>query len=81
MYETVVPAGHTATPIANPVTIEPGVDDITALPVVNVKKSGPDLPLTGAQGVLAMTIGGLVLISMGAAAIALSKRRRESAGA
>lgn len=75
VYETVVPAGHTAVPIDNPVTIKPGESHRLSLTVVNTKKDGPDLPLTGAQGTLLMTVGGLVLVGAGGGALALSRRR------
>ncbi|MBO1805819.1 SpaH/EbpB family LPXTG-anchored major pilin [Leucobacter ruminantium] len=76
VYETVVPAGHTATAVSNPVTITPGEDGVFELDVVNKKKDGPDLPLTGAAGTLAMTIGGLAIIAAGAGAILVARRRQ-----
>jgi fimbrial isopeptide formation D2 family protein/LPXTG-motif cell wall-anchored protein len=48
------------------------------LVVTNVQQDVPDLPLTGGGGTLAMTIGGLVLVAVGAGAIVLSRRRRAS---
>jgi LPXTG-motif cell wall-anchored protein len=47
---------------------------------VNPKKDGPDLPLTGAQGTIAMSIGGLLLVGAGVA-VALVSRRRNNAAA
>ena len=75
LYETVVPAGHTAGVITNPVNIKPGVNGLTTVTVVNAKKDGPDLPLTGAQGTLLLTLGGLALVGAGGGALALSRRR------
>lgn len=80
VYETVIPSGHTATAISNPVTIEPGEvkQGTFTLTVVNPRTDGPDLPLTGAGGTLAMTLGGLLLVGVGAGAIVISRRRHEA---
>lgn len=75
VYETVIPAGHTATQIDNPVTISASATALT-LDVVNPKKGGPDLPLTGAGGAALMMTGGLVLIGIGAVAMIAIRRRR-----
>lgn len=75
VYETVVPAGHVATQIDNPVTITTNNGAPLELTVVNSKKDGPDLPLTGAQGTIMMTIGGLAIIAVGAAVMFLARRR------
>lgn len=78
VYETVIPAGHTATPIHNPVTISASATALT-LNVVNPKKQGPELPLTGANGQLLALIGGgaLVLLASGTALVA-RKRSHEN---
>ncbi|MGP5288002.1 SpaH/EbpB family LPXTG-anchored major pilin [Glutamicibacter arilaitensis] len=76
VYETVVPAGHVATQIDNPVTISTNGGDPLELTVVNSKKDGPDLPLTGAQGTILMTAGGLAIAAVGAAVMFLARRRR-----
>lgn len=76
VYETVTPAGHTATPINNPVTITPGADNTKPLTVVNPKTEGPDLPLTGAQGTLVLTIGGLVIVALGTGLIVAVRRHQ-----
>lgn len=76
VYETVVPAGHTATPIVNQVTITPGVDKLNPLTVVNAKTEGPDLPLTGAQGTLMLTVGGLVIVAVGTGLIVAVRRHQ-----
>ncbi|WP_182354164.1 SpaH/EbpB family LPXTG-anchored major pilin [Flaviflexus huanghaiensis] len=78
LYETVVPAGHTAGVITNPVNIKPGVAGLTTVTVVNAKKDGPDLPLTGAQGTLLLTLGGLALVGAGGGALAFSRRRNNA---
>lgn len=79
VYETVAPAGHTLVPAGQAVTIAVGEDNINEITVTNPKKDGPDLPLTGAQGTLLMTVAGLMLVSIGAGAIVLARRRRVSA--
>jgi fimbrial isopeptide formation D2 family protein/LPXTG-motif cell wall-anchored protein len=83
LYETTTPAGHVANPdlVANPtITIKPGEINKLHKDVVNPKKDGPDLPLTGAQGTIAMSIGGLLLVGAGVA-VALVSRRRNNAAA
>lgn len=77
LYETVVPAGHVAGSITNPVTITPGDTNTNLVTVVNPRKDGPDLPLTGAAGTLAMTIGGIAIVLVGAGAMLLSRRRKD----
>lgn len=75
VYETVVPAGHTGGVIDNPVTITPGSGETGIfLEVENPKKDGPDLPLTGAQGTLAMTVVGLLLVGAGIGGVAIARR-------
>ncbi|WIV45352.1 SpaH/EbpB family LPXTG-anchored major pilin [Glutamicibacter nicotianae] len=76
VFETVVPAGHTATPIANPVVITPGEANVNPLTVVNPKTEGPDLPLTGAQGTIALTIGGAVIVAAGTGLMIAARRRQ-----
>jgi len=78
VYETVVPAGHTATPISNPITIQPGENNVNALTVVNAKTEGPDLPLTGAQGTLLLTVGGLLVVATGGGLIIAARRRQKN---
>lgn len=78
VYETKIPAGHTAQAISNPVTIKSGEANVNNLTVVNPKKEGPDLPLTGAQGTLLMTVGGIALVLIGAGAILLKRRRHNN---
>lgn len=63
----------------NAVTIKAGTNKANEfdLTVKNSPKDGPDLPLTGGQGTLLMTIGGLLLMVVGGAAI-YALRRREA---
>lgn len=81
LYETKVPAGHTpgadfANGAGKAVVITPGTGNVQALTVVNPKKDGPDLPLTGAQGTLLLTVIGLGLAGGGAALAITSRRKR-----
>lgn len=77
VYETVVPAGHSASADGRSVEITPGTTNVLNETFVNPKKDGPDLPLTGAQGTLLMTVAGLLLVGIGAAAVMASRRKRE----
>lgn len=79
VYEVEAPAGYVMVPFVNAVTIEAGKNTAGEfdLTVKNSLKDGPDLPLTGGQGTLLMTIGGLLLMVVGGAAI-YALRRREA---
>lgn len=76
VYETKVPAGYTAVPFDALQTVTPGSNNVLHLEIENAQKEGPDLPLTGAQGTIAMTIGGLVLVGAGAGVLVMSRNRR-----
>lgn len=78
LYETKAPAGYIAADVTT-VTIKPGnvlVTGVNDLTVKNVQQGHPELPLTGANGELLMTIGGLalVLLAGGGALVVRSKR-------
>lgn len=81
VYETVVPSGHSGDKEGKLVTITPGgpVANASDITVVNPKTKGPDLPLTGAQGTIAMSIGGLLLVGAGVAVALVSRRRNHTA--
>ena len=84
LKETVAPQGYVlpANPWTGPITLTAGTTaeaSITLQAIKNLKAEGPDLPLTGAEGTLAMTVGGLLLVGAGAAAIIVSRRRRTAA--
>ena len=76
VYETVVPAGHTGVAIDNPVTITPGEESINVFEVVNAKTEGPNLPLTGAQGTILMTVAGILLVVLGGGGMYLARRKK-----
>lgn len=75
VYETKAPAGYTGQTV-HTATIEPGSTNTKTWTAVNEQKKTPDLPLTGAAGTLAMTIGGLALVLVGGGAMVASRRRR-----
>lgn len=45
----------------------------------NTPPEGPQLPLTGAGGTMALTLAGLALVGFGSGGILLSRRRRTEA--
>lgn len=80
LYETVVPAGYVSQTPVQDVEVTPGqLAEAGFTTVTNVQKDGPDLPLTGAQGTLLMTAGGLLIIAIGMAAILIARRRNNQA--
>ncbi len=81
LKETVAPQGYVlpADPWTGPITLTAGATasaSISTQTIKNFKAVGPELPLTGAQGTLAMTLGGLLLVGAGTGVIAVSRRRR-----
>lgn len=81
VYETVVPAGYSARPFDNAVRVTPGTlaAGTFSRTVVNPQRQGPNLPLTGSGGTVAMTLGGLALVTGGLGTVAISRRRRRDA--
>lgn len=77
VVETKAPVGYTLveTPILINVTPGAVADGTWSAEVPNPPAEGPELPLTGAGGTLAMTIAGLLLVGGGVAAILVSRRR------
>lgn len=77
VYETATPAGHTMQDFENLVMIDVGENGTEFdMEIVNARIEGPDLPLTGAQGTMVMTLGGLLLVGAGTGAIVVSRRNR-----
>lgn len=74
LYETKAPAGYVAGP-SQVVNIKPGTNAKLVVNFENTKKEGPNLPLTGGQGTMAMTVGGIVLMLAGAGAVYVLRRR------
>ncbi|MFT0847871.1 SpaH/EbpB family LPXTG-anchored major pilin [Actinomycetaceae bacterium L2_0104] len=76
LRETKAPAGHVLP--ADPwtaVTVNAGAVSQAQYTIVNHKPEGPNLPLTGAGGTLAMTIGGAALVLIGAGTAVAARRR------
>ncbi|MDO5033772.1 MAG: SpaH/EbpB family LPXTG-anchored major pilin [Actinomycetaceae bacterium] len=81
LYETVVPAGHSADLNGKPVTISPGTTltkDVNDLDIKNPKKQGPNLPLTGAGGTFLLSVIGIGLAAGGVTLAAISRRKRQA---
>ena len=81
LYETKVPAGYAADQSGKAVTIKPGTTltkDVNDLTVVNTKKEGPNLPLTGAGGTLLLSIIGVGLAAAGVTLAVVSRRKRQN---
>lgn len=81
LYETKVPAGYAADQSGKAVTITPGTTltkDVNDLTVVNTKKEGPNLPLTGAGGTLLLSVIGLGLAAGGVTLAVVSRRKRQA---
>lgn len=76
VYETKAPAGHVGQNEPWTSTISPGETAKNTITAVNKRKDGPDLPLTGAQGTIALTVAGLGLLGAGAGALSYARRRR-----
>lgn len=77
VVETKAPAGYVLP--ANPrttVSVTPGTTAVSEIEIANVPVEGPDLPLTGASGTLAMTVVGLTLVGAGISAIVVTRKRR-----
>ena len=84
LKETVAPQGYVlpADPWTGPITLTAGTTaetSIKAHTIDNLKVAGPNLPMTGAAGTAAMSLGGLTLIGVGATAILVARRRRTTA--
>lgn len=77
VYETKAPAGYTAT---GPQLVNITSGDLTTANDLNwedPQREGPDLPLTGASGTLALTAGGLLLMFLGVTSVVLTSKRRQ----
>ncbi|MDI9627351.1 MAG: SpaH/EbpB family LPXTG-anchored major pilin [Acidobacteriota bacterium] len=78
LYETRAPSGYTGVGVQT-VTIHAGstlIVDVNDLTIENKPKEGPNLPLTGAEGTLAMSVGGIMLVAAGMSIYLVSRRRQ-----
>ncbi len=77
--ETKAPAGYLLDETIHKVTVNAGSSSsAVVLAVANTQQDHPNLPLTGATGTLIMTIGGAVLVLIGAGT-AVAARKRNNA--
>ncbi|MFD5224620.1 SpaH/EbpB family LPXTG-anchored major pilin [Microbacterium sp. NPDC058342] len=77
--ETKAPAGYTAATAAFLVTVHPGAvaqGEYSADAVLNTPVNGPMLPLTGSNGTLWFTVGGIALIVIAAGGLLMMRRSR-----
>jgi len=77
--ETKAPVGYTAATAAFLVTIQPGAvtqGEYSHAAVLNTPINGPMLPLTGANGTLWFTVGGIALIVVAAGGLLMMRRAR-----
>lgn len=79
VYETLAPAGYTATGPELVEIVAGGLTSASDLVWENPQRDGPELPLTGAGGTVAMTFGGLLLVGLGIASVMLTMKRRRQA--
>lgn len=76
LVETAAPQGYLLDSTPREITLSTANDSFTtSYQFPNTQPEGPDLPLTGAQGTLAMTLGGLLLVGVGGGALVVSRRR------
>lgn len=78
LYETVVPAGHTANLAGQAVVITPGSTNVNQVEVENPRRTTPNLPLTGGQGSLLLSVVGLGLVVTGGTVGFIVNRRRKA---
>lgn len=80
LVETVAPQGYVlpADPQFGPYELEAG-DTVTASitydTITNFEPEGIELPLTGAQGTMMMTFGGLFIVAMGASLLLVRRKK------
>lgn len=77
LYETKAPAGYSADFKGQAIEIKPGTVNLLDKTVVNPKREGPRLPLTGAQGTVLLSVTGLVLAAAGLTFAGVSRRKRQ----
>lgn len=81
LVETVAPANYIldSTPRTITLTWNYDTNHTTSYNFPNTPPEGPQLPLTGAGGTMALTLAGLALVGFGSGGILLSRRRRTEA--
>lgn len=79
LVETAAPAGYILDSAPRLVTLSSEAPSVTTYKFPNTPPNGPDLPLTGAGGTVAMALAGIGLVGIGTGAIVVSRRRRSNA--
>lgn len=81
LQELKAPAGYvlpTGNAALTPVMVETGVNGTVSSPyaqIPNEKQTVPELPLTGANGQLALTVGGIALLGAAIGGVLMTRRR------
>lgn len=84
LKETVAPNGYVlpADPWSGPYTLQADETIVAGATIFanieNYKPEGPDLPLTGSNGTMLLTLGGLALVGIGGGAALVSRNRRRN---
>ena len=82
LVETEAPAGFvTPSPIGdfNKTAVEVGIGAVNAKEITNTRISGVVLPMTGSNGIVALTVAGVALIAVGLLLAFLARRRKQTA--
>lgn len=74
LYETQAPAGYTAAAVQT-VTVKAGTENLNTVTVTDEQKGHPDLPMTGAQGIVLLSVLGVTLMVVGGVIYVTSRRR------
>ncbi len=76
LYETQAPAGYDLAAFDHAVTVGLGNDAMLELEIKNPQRSGPQLPMTGSMGTVALTATGLGFVVLGFVVMAAARTRR-----
>lgn len=80
LKEVAAPAGFVLPTGGNEFTalsVSVGANDLTSTPIENSKRSGPELPLTGAAGQVLLTLGGIAVVAI-AGGLVLVRRKQNA---
>lgn len=77
LFETAAPAGYTFNPdTAYEADLTTAANNTVTLTIKNTKTNVPTLPLTGADGQLLMTIGGVALVLLAGGVFLVARKKR-----
>ncbi len=82
LVETEAPAGFVTPPSTgdlNKTAVEVAIGAVNAEEITNTRISGLVLPMTGSNGIVALTMAGVALIAMGLLLAFLARRRKQTA--